>query len=231
MAACVMPNATAVASDDSTVRPTLRSRRLSMEEDYYYREIMAGPRRPSNPPAYDIAVRDGPPASVPSKQRVRKEGTKATAKATSTGEEKGILAHESPIATADIRDHEALPPYWCDVHAEGVFNLKMEIEETIKRAEDRHWHQCYVILHGTALKIYTCKKDRAWKRTQDGPGISPDNPPWVKPASLEKSYSLLHADAGIAADYMKYAALHHTVPPCFSGFLRLTLRRYADVDT
>jgi hypothetical protein len=104
---------------------------------------------------------------------------------------------------------EILPDYSCDVHAEGVFMRKMEIEETTKRAEYRNWHQVYVVLHGTALNIYQVKKDRGWwsSRSNDGPNVSPDNPPWIKKATLEKSYSLLHADAGIAADYRKYASL------------------------
>jgi hypothetical protein len=81
----------------------------------------------------------------------------------------------------------------------------MEIEDTIKRAEYRNWHQVYVVLHGTSLNVYQVKKDRGWwsSTKHDGPSVSPDNPPWCKMGTLEKSYSLLHADAGIAADYRK----------------------------
>jgi hypothetical protein len=178
-------------------------RRLSMEEDYYYREIMTGPRRPSQPPTYDAAIRSAPPAFI-EKPRLHESAKVIAPNATKKGKEKADTVPEAPIATAEVQDQEELPAYWCDVHAEGLFNRKMEIEETIKKAEDRHWNQCYVELHGTALKVYHFKKDWAWKRTQDGPGISPDNPPWIKKTSLEKTYSLLHADAGIAADYVKY---------------------------
>jgi hypothetical protein len=63
----------------------------------------------------------------------------------------------------------------------------------------------YVELRGTALNVYSVKKERGWwsSSKHDGPDIMPDNPPWVKKSTLEKSYSLLHADAGIAADYRK----------------------------
>lgn len=60
------------------------------------------------------------------------------------------------------------------------------------------------MLHGTALNVYACHKDWGWGRTKrDGPNISPDSPPWIRRAALERSYSLLHADVGIAADYRK----------------------------
>jgi hypothetical protein len=202
MAADVISSTPALARGDASA-PSQHARRLSMEEDYYYREIMTGPRRPSNPPAYESVIAQ-PPASVPVKQGIFGSSEPTLFSAPEKGKEKATAGGlGAPIATADIQDEEDLPPYWCDVHAEGLFNRKMEIEETTKKAEDRHWNQCYVELHGTALKVYNFKKDWAWKRSQDGPGISPDNPPWIKKTSLERTYSLLHADAGIAADYMK----------------------------
>lgn len=103
-----------------------------------------------------------------------------------------------------VIDEEPLPQYTCDVELEGVFNMKMEIENTIKRAEDRNWHTVYVKLQGTALSIYNVKRDWGLNRTgKSGPNISPDNPPWVRKGALEKTYTLLHADVGIAADYQK----------------------------
>lgn len=101
------------------------------------------------------------------------------------------------------RQAEMLPEYSNSIAIEGVFTMKHEIENTTKRAEDRHWHTVVVALNGTALNIYKIKKDWGWGRSKDGPSISPDNPPWVRKSKLEKSYSLLYADAGIAADYKK----------------------------
>lgn len=104
-----------------------------------------------------------------------------------------------------IDDFDELPGYSNSIYLEGVFAKKHEIESTTKRAEDRRWHNVFVVLHGTALHVYNIKRDWGWGKTRDGPSICPDNPPWVRKSKLEKTYSLLHADAGIAADYKKYA--------------------------
>lgn len=154
-----------------------RPRRMSMEEDMFYRELMTQRPPPARPPNYETAIR----------QPIRQ------AQASAGGSGGGALLRER------------LPSYSCDVHAEGVFQRKMEIEDTIKRAEYRNWHQVYVVLHGTSLNVYQVKKDRGWwsSTKHDGPSVSPDNPPWCKMGTLEKSYSLLYADAGMAADYRK----------------------------
>ncbi|EAQ91254.1 hypothetical protein CHGG_03189 [Chaetomium globosum CBS 148.51] len=156
--------------------PSGRPRRMSMEEDMFYRELMTS--RPAKPPSYDSAVK----AAVAAQRRAQ----------AASGQ--GIARH----ITEDV-----LPQYSCAVHMEGVFMRKMEIEETTKRAEYRDWRMVYVELRGTALNVYSVKKERGWwsSSKHDGPDILPDNPPWVKKSTLEKSYSLLHADAGIAADY------------------------------
>ncbi|KAK2009811.1 PH domain-containing protein [Colletotrichum eremochloae] len=158
-------------SNTAAQPPPLR-RRLSMEEDYFYQEVMTYPlRRPSQPPPYE---RDATP--------------------------------RRPLASNNNTQHgpgERLPCYSCDIELEGVWVKKMEIENTTKRAEDRNWHTTFVQLRGTALNFYNVKKDWGWGRTRDGPTISPDSPPWVRKASLDKAYSLQHADVGIAADYKK----------------------------
>ncbi|KAK3356834.1 hypothetical protein B0T25DRAFT_603461 [Lasiosphaeria hispida] len=41
-----------------------------------------------------------------------------------------------------------------------------------------------------------------WSKKHDG-HVSPDSPPWVENSTLLKSYSLLHADVGAAADHRK----------------------------
>lgn len=156
-------------------------RRLSIDEDLFYHRIMsAPPRRSSLPPPY-----------VPSESPfgVAAHSTQQKAK------------DESTCAAGDAL--EELPGYSNSVHLEGIFSKKHEIENTTKRAEDRRWHNSFVVLSGTALHVYHVKKDWGWGKTRDGPSICPDNPPWVRKSKLEKTYSLLHADAGIAADYKK----------------------------
>ncbi|CAM1508010.1 Fc.00g048580.m01.CDS01 [Cosmosporella sp. VM-42] len=100
------------------------------------------------------------------------------------------------------RSDEVLPGYSCDINLEGVFSLKMEIENTFKRAEDRQWHTMYVVLRGTALYVYEAKKSWGWHKGT-GPEVHPDKPPWVKQGTLWKYYNLQYADVGIAADYRK----------------------------
>jgi hypothetical protein len=156
-----------------------------MEEDFFYQQLMTSQRRPSQPPPYA--------AEDPTKRWM----TSATAAG-------------KRVAVDDMFAEETLPGYSCSVYVEGVWEKKMEIEDTIKRAEDRNWHTVYVALEGTALNIYNVKKDWGWGRSRDGPTISPDNPPWVRKSSLDKSYSLLHADVGIAADYKK--CVSHSTP-------------------
>ncbi|KAL2258123.1 hypothetical protein VTK26DRAFT_8691 [Humicola hyalothermophila] len=153
-----------------------RPRRMSMEEDMFYRELMTS--RPAKPPSYESAM-----------------------KAAMAAQRRALAAERS----GRYMPEDVLPQYSCDVHLEGVFMRKMEIEETTKRAEYRDWRMVYVELRGTALNIHSVKKERAWwpSSKHDGPDISPDNPPWIKKSSLERSYSLIHADAGIAADYRK----------------------------
>ncbi|KAL2016557.1 hypothetical protein VTK56DRAFT_3414 [Thermocarpiscus australiensis] len=157
--------------------PSARPRRMSMEEDMYYREVMTS--RPAKPPSYESAIK----AAVAAQRRA--------------------LAAAENASCRDV-PKEVLPQYSCDIHLEGVFMRKMEIEDTTKRAGYRDWRMVYVELRGTAFNIHSVKKERGWWSTKhDGPDIPPDKPPWVKKGSLEKSYSLLHADAGIAADYRK----------------------------
>lgn len=178
--------------NDAEFEAPSRPRRMSMEEDLFYRELMtqrpAPPvRRLSRPPSYDVAVKTPFP---------RTDG------AENGGSSSGGISQQQQHQPQ--KQPEVLPDYSCDVHIEGVFMRKMEIEDTVKRAEFRNWHMVYVVLHGTALNVYQVKKDRAWWSVKtEGPGVSPDSPPWVRKAALEKSYSLLHADAGIAADYRK----------------------------
>lgn len=182
-----------------------------MDEDILYQHIMTQP-----PPPPDA---DPPPYQAEHQQvrhdggvRVLQAGHKddGQGKVKSKGKGKGKSKSKSKVTDTRTTEpsftptHTNMPPeYSCSINLEGIFMKKHEIEDTTKRAEDRRWHTTFVTLTGTALNIYNAKKDWGWGKTRDGPSISPDNPPWMKKAKLEKSYSLLYADAGIAADYQK----------------------------
>ncbi|KAL7819301.1 hypothetical protein V8C44DRAFT_133662 [Trichoderma aethiopicum] len=201
--------------------PPLR-RRLSMEEDMHYQHIMTltQQRRTSYPLEFQdanlpvmqgagegaggeggekIEDKDSAPVKGNWLARIKSRGKEPrAAKLDDSLDEQG---HESPSPLDGIP--EELPSYTSSIAIEGIFHKKHEIEDTTKRAEDRQWHTVAVVLNGTALSIYNTKKDWGWGKARDGPSISPDNPPWIRKAKLEKTYSLLHADAGIAADYKK----------------------------
>ncbi|KAF7542572.1 hypothetical protein G7046_g10147 [Stylonectria norvegica] len=177
-------------SSQAATAPPIR-RRVSMEEDFFYQHIMTSPPRPSQPPPYQ----QGPP--TPSRPPRRGDVFGKEKEVATTG------GGEANFNAIDENDEE-LPGYTSSIALQGVFSKKHEIEETIKRAEDRQWHNVYVTLEGTALNVYRVKKVWGWGRTRDdGPSIDTDNPPWMKKGTLEKSYSLLYADVGIAADYKK----------------------------
>lgn len=166
-----------------------------MEEDLFYQHIMTA-RQSSQLPSFE--------AEDPRARRYShgsRRGSAVSGKGIPMDEDPPLYDSVSVSHTADIEEH--LPDYSTSIALEGVFAMKHEIEDTTKRAEDRHWHNVYVTLTGTALNIYHIKKDWGLGRTKDGPSICPDNPPWVKKSKLERSYSLHHADAGIAADYKK----------------------------
>jgi hypothetical protein len=200
-----------------------------MEEDMHYQHIMTASqqRRPSYPPAYQDADLTMSPGEGEGEGRGEGErggesGDKVEEKDPSPAKSSWLnrfksRGKESKLAKLDdVLDEEGipdpdimggnledLPSYSSSIAIEGVFHMKHEIENTTKRAEDRQWHTVFVTLNGTALSIYNTKKDWGWGKARDGPSICPDNPPWIRKAKLEKTYSLLHADAGIAADYKK----------------------------
>jgi hypothetical protein len=184
----------------SPLPPPPSRRRHSMDEDLFYHQVVtATPRRPSDsPPSYESATPPSRPSPSPSPLR-----DKITNTATTTTRNMAAPPYDLPSAPPPGRLTERLPAYSNSIALEGVFTMKHEIENTTKRAEDRHWHTVVVGLNGTALNIYKVKKDWGWGKSKDGPSISPDNPPWVRKSKLERSCSLLYADAGIAADYKK----------------------------
>ncbi len=229
------------------LRPSL-TRRTSLEEDYFYREVMTVPKKPTEPPpsyestmkrirrkereeaataaakaavAAAAATASAAAAAVTEAAAKEKVAIQATEKAGKTKRKSRLPSYKGkekapiePVVTeinlnsgtthAAIPD-DVLPAYSCDIHMEGVFQRKMEIENATKRAEDRRWSAAYVVLHGTALEVYDCRKNRTWagRTGRAGPCVSPDQPPWLRKAALEKSYNLSYADVGIAADYVK----------------------------
>lgn len=192
----------------STMTPTIR-RQPSIEEDLQYTELVgARSQAPAEPPTHEAEIHSLHGEGKASEAKVGRSDTASRM----TSAEPAPVGPSSPGPSVGLRHgerqvEEALPPYSCDIQLEGVFLRKMEIEEATRRAAKRSWKHVYVVLQGTSLRVYRTRR-KWWESglaNSIGPGISPDNLPWIKRGPLERSYSLLYADAGIAADYRKYA--------------------------
>jgi hypothetical protein len=87
-----------------------------------------------------------------------------------------------------------LPPYTCTVQIEGILGLKQELVSPFQVAGNREWNDAYVVLQGTQLSIYRIKAPSILSKTRT-----------VGPGRLIKTYTLQHAEVGIALDVKKTA--------------------------
>lgn len=153
--------------------------RLSLEEDYFYQQLMTAEPRPPT---------EQPPPYTPYKPRPRQRGASG---AVDGGGGSRLLV-------------EQLPAYSTDIDIEGVWEMKMELSDAVRRADDRQWRTAMVHLRGTSLAFYAVNKEWGWGMAREwASNPDPDNPPWAKKATILRSYNLQHADVGIAADYKK----------------------------
>ncbi|KAF2501829.1 hypothetical protein BU16DRAFT_210177 [Lophium mytilinum] len=105
-----------------------------------------------------------------------------------------IHAIERTIAEAP---RDTLPSYTCSVELEAPLGLKNEMATPFQWASNRHWNDVYVTLRGTQLNIHRIKNPSFLSKNR-------------KPCAGKtiKSYSLQHAEIGLAADFKK----SHLVP-------------------
>lgn len=95
---------------------------------------------------------------------------------------------EAKAARADV-----LPPqYTCTVEIEGVLGVRHELLSPFHVSGQRDWTDCYVILRGTQLNIHRAKQPGLWSKSK-----SPTA------GRLITSYTLQHAEVGIASDFKK----------------------------
>ena len=86
---------------------------------------------------------------------------------------------------------EPLPDYDATIHFEGVMEVKAELATPFLISLDKTWHSVYVLLHGTQLSIYRPKSSSIFKSRAS------------KPGRLIRTYSLQHAEVGLAVDWRK----------------------------
>lgn len=100
-----------------------------------------------------------------------------------------------------------LPPYNCTVERRAILGLSREATSPFSIANDQRWYDVFVILQGTLLSVHRVKSPHLFsKRKQPEPG------------KLIRSYTLQHAEVGIATDFKKTDLtprhpLAHLVPP------------------
>ncbi|KAF2141667.1 uncharacterized protein K452DRAFT_287618 [Aplosporella prunicola CBS 121167] len=89
---------------------------------------------------------------------------------------------------------EALPTYSCSVLFEGPLGFKSEYHDVFERTctRDRQWQDVYVVLRGTQLNVHRLKTSLFHSRSKRAAA-----------GRLMRSYSLQHAEVGLALDFKK----------------------------
>jgi hypothetical protein len=88
------------------------------------------------------------------------------------------------------------PPYTCTVEIEGIVGLKQELSSPFQVSGHREWNEVYAILRGTQLSLYRIKHPGLLSKKQQ-----------PKAGRLLRTYSLQHAEVGIASDFKKTALI------------------------
>jgi hypothetical protein len=84
---------------------------------------------------------------------------------------------------------ESLPAYDCSLNFNGFLDLKCELSGPFENSSDDSWRPVYAVLTGTLLSLYHVKPRLVFK----------NGPP--KQGRLLKSYTLQHAEVGVAVDW------------------------------
>jgi len=91
-----------------------------------------------------------------------------------------IRATGAPLCSGRPQKREVLPSYTCTVEAREHVLLKVESENPLCEAVDGEWKEVVAVLRGTLLSLYRAKDSR--------------------PGKLLRSYTLQHAEVGLASD-------------------------------
>lgn len=99
------------------------------------------------------------------------------------------------------RRDEELPEYTCTVFKAAVLEWKLEKNTPFEETEHQQWEEVYVQLKGTVLSLYNLKNPKLF-----GSGRK-DN---LQPGRRIKSYTMQHAEVGIASDHKKIELIPRT---------------------
>ncbi|KAH7078627.1 hypothetical protein FB567DRAFT_450867 [Paraphoma chrysanthemicola] len=96
---------------------------------------------------------------------------------------------------AEVARRTPLPPsYECTVELSGVLGVRQELSSPFQVAGNREWYDVFVVLQGTQLSICRVKQ----------PGLLSKNRK-PSPGRLIRTYTLQHAEIGVASDFKKTA--------------------------
>jgi hypothetical protein len=104
---------------------------------------------------------------------------------------------EKARTEAEAESSTELPPaYTCTVELSGVLGVKQELSSPFQVSATREWYDAFVVLQGTQLSLYRVKN----------PGLlSKNRHPTA--GKFIQSYSLQHAEVGVASDFKKTALI------------------------
>ncbi|OSS45963.1 hypothetical protein B5807_08026 [Epicoccum nigrum] len=102
------------------------------------------------------------------------------------------LAEKARIEAKAARADVLPPPYTCTVEIEGVLGVRHELLSPFHVSGQRDWSDCYVVLRGTQLNIHRAKQPGLWSKSRQATA-----------GRLISSYTLQHAEVGIASDFKK----------------------------
>lgn len=106
------------------------------------------------------------------------------------------LNHKARTEAKAERADVLPPPYTCTVEISGVLGVRHELLSPFQVSGQRDWSDCFVVLRGTQLSIHRAKQPGLWSKSKQPTA-----------GRLISSYTLQHAEVGIASDFKKTALL------------------------
>lgn len=104
---------------------------------------------------------------------------------------------EKARSEAEVANSTPLPPsYSCSVSASGALGMKQELSSPFAIAGNREWFETFAVLEGTQLSFYRVKNPSL---------LSKNKSPTA--GRFLRSYTLQHAEVGIASDFRKTALI------------------------
>lgn len=113
------------------------------------------------------------------------------------GYDASVFSRRKPRSAPEEHNHgdEVIPHYSCSVSLETAAEVHFEQTTPFESFKKQQWLQVYIVLSGTLLRLHTLKRPSSNLIT-----ISTDR---NQAGRLIKSYSMQHAEVGIAADEPK----------------------------